>query len=103
MQDFIQDRREEIASLSRQHHVRSLAIFGSSVRGDFNPARSDIDLLVEFEPLSPAAYAPNYFALLEALEQLFSRRVDLVTASSIQNPYFRDVVEKEQQTLYAAA
>ena len=42
-------------------------------------------------------------ALLEALDRLFLRRVDLVTDSSIRNPYFREAVEKEQQTLYAAA
>lgn len=103
MQSFIHDHLEEIAALCRQHHVRRLSIFGSFVREDFDPARSDVDLLVEFVPLSPAVYAPNYFALLQALDQLFSRRVDLVTASSIRNPYFRDAVEKEQQTLYAAA
>jgi predicted nucleotidyltransferase len=103
MQSFIHDHREEIAALCRQHHVRRLAVFGSFVRGDFDPTRSDIDLLVEFEPLSPTVYAPNYFALLEALDRLFLRRVDLVTDSSIRNPYFREAVEKEQQTLYAAA
>ncbi|HZY61349.1 MAG TPA: nucleotidyltransferase domain-containing protein [Edaphobacter sp.] len=103
MQNFIHDHLEEIADLCRRHHVRHLAIFGSFVRNDFDPARSDVDLLVEFAPLSPTDYAPNYFALLEALDRLFARRVDLVIASSIKNPYFKEAVEKEQQTLYAAA
>ena len=50
MQDFITSRREEIADLCRKHHVRRLAIFGSAVRDDFDPVRSDVDVLVELRP-----------------------------------------------------
>jgi predicted nucleotidyltransferase len=98
----ITDRRREIADLCRQYHVRRLAIFGSALRRDFDPERSDIDLLVEFEPLATNQYAENYFALLQALTELFARKVDLLVWRSIKNPYFLREIESSQEVLYAA-
>ena len=102
MLDEIAAKQRQIVGLCAEHHVRRLAVFGSSLRKDFDADDSDIDLLVEFEPLSPGAYADNYFALLSALTSLFDRKVDLVSLRSIENPYFRHEVEATQETLYAA-
>jgi predicted nucleotidyltransferase len=99
---IIDAKRQDIALLCRQHHVLRLAAFGSVLRSDFDPAGSDIDLLVEFEPLSTSQYAQNYFIFLDALTQLFSRKVDLLVWTSIKNPYFRDAVNSSQELLYAA-
>src|ERR1035441_980578 len=49
-----------------------------------------------------STYADTYFDLIEALEQLFGRPVDLVTKSAIKNPYFRESIERNQALLYAA-
>lgn len=94
--------REELRDLCRRFHVRRLEVFGSAARGDFDPTRSDIDLLVEFEPLQPGAYVDAFFGLKEGLEKLFGRPVDLVSAASIRNPYFRQSVERTKALLYAA-
>ena len=40
--------RQQIVALCRRFHVRRLEVFGSALRDDFNPARSDVDFLVEF-------------------------------------------------------
>jgi predicted nucleotidyltransferase len=40
--------------------------------------------------------------LLESLEQLFGRSVDLVVTSAIKNSYFRESVERSKALLYAA-
>ena len=40
--------REGLRDLCRRFVVRRLEVFGSSARGDFDPAKSDIDFLVEF-------------------------------------------------------
>lgn len=44
------------------HHVSRLYLFGSLLRPDYRPGQSDIDLLVEFQPLELTelvdAYAP---------------------------------------------
>ena len=102
MERQVEEKREQIAALCRQFHVRRLALFGSAVGDGFDPQRSDLDFLVEFEPLCPGTYANAYFGLIEALERLFARSVDLVEADSVRNPYFRQEIESRQETLYAA-
>jgi uncharacterized protein len=102
MGPFIDDHRAALIDLCRRHRVRSLAVFGSTAREDFDPDRSDVDLLVEFEPLAGDGYADAYFGLREALEVLFGRDVDLVEAPAIRNPYVRADVERTRTLVYAA-
>jgi hypothetical protein len=89
--------------LCAAHGVLRLELFGSAAREDFDPAGSDFDFLVEFGESSPAAHADAYFGLLEALERLFSRSVDLVERRAIRNPFFLGTVERTRVTVYAAA
>ncbi len=45
------NRKDEIVALGRRYRVSRLRVFGSAARGtDFDPERSDVDFLVEFEP-----------------------------------------------------
>lgn len=98
----IELHHEELRELCRRFGVRRLEVFGSAARGgDFDPARSDVDLLVEFQPMSPGAYADAFFDLKESLEQLFDRPVDLVTATAVRNPFFRQTMERSKALLYA--
>lgn len=99
---LIENNRDAILAFCRKHHVARLDVFGSAVSGDFDLARSDLDFLVEFEPLEPAQLADAYFGLLDDLQKLFRRRVDLVTPKAIRNPYFRRDVEATREVLYAA-
>lgn len=95
--------QEALATLCRQHHVRSLAIFGSAARGDdFCPKTSDIDLLLEYQPDHPTPSLAEYLALREALTHLFARRIDLVMANAIDNPFLRASIERDKAALYAA-
>jgi len=92
---------EAIERLCRQFHVRRLELFGSSAREDRDGGR-DVDLLVEFDPLPRGEYANAYFGLLESLQHLLGRDVDLVIASAITNPYFLQSIEQTKTLLYAA-
>ena len=84
-----------IASAGWKYLVRSV--------GDrFDPAHSDIDFLVEFELLAEGQHADAYFGLLEALESLFSRHIDLVMTRAIRNPYFLEAIQPTRTLLYAA-
>lgn len=65
--------RTEIETLCRRHKTQRLEIFGSAALRQDRPEESDLDFLVEFEPLAPGSYADTYFGLLEDLEQLFQR------------------------------
>jgi predicted nucleotidyltransferase len=93
--------REKVAALCRHSGARRLDVFGSAARDDFDPARSDLDFLVEFDDVPPARYAQAYFFLKEGLEDLFGRPVDLVTDSSLANPYFRERIARESRNVYA--
>jgi predicted nucleotidyltransferase len=90
----------EIEAFCRRHHIRTLALFGSVLRGDFGPG-SDIDVLVEFEP----DHIPGLirFSGLELeLSDLLGHKVDLNTPGTL-SPYFRDDVMSEAQVQYVAA
>ena len=94
--------RAAINETCRRHRVRSLDLFGSAATGSFRPGESDFDFLVEFETMPSNGYADAYFGLLEALTDLLGRPVDLVVASAIRNPHFRESVEESRIPLYAA-
>ena len=102
MQEFIAARREEIAELCRKHRVRRLSIFGSATRDDFDPTRSDLDVVVEFEEMPIEMYSDNKWALHDELAAKFERKVDLLTWKSLRNPIILEEVEKTSETLYAA-
>ena len=77
--------REELRDLCRRFHVRRLDVFGSAARGDFDPARSDLDFLVEFDAGAPDALSLKaFFGFKEALERLFGCSVDLVDRKAIE-------------------
>jgi predicted nucleotidyltransferase len=101
MTNLIDQRRREVAELCRRTGARRLEAFGSVTRADFDPVTSDFDFLVELDEMPPADYALAYFNLKEGLESLFGRPVDLVTDSSLANPYFRERIFAERQTVYA--
>ena len=101
MTSLIDQHLDEVAALCRLAGARRLDAFGSAVRADFDPQASDLDFLVEFDDVPPAAYANAYFALKDGLESLFGRPVDLVTGSSLVNPYFLKRINAERQAVYA--
>ncbi len=102
MQPFFAARQKELTNLCHRYHVRRLELFGSAAAGDFAPATSDLDFLVEFEELDPPAYADAYFGLQESLSALYQRPVDLVIPAAIHNPYFLRSIERNRALLYAA-
>jgi uncharacterized protein len=98
---LIEEKRQELERLCRRRRVHRIELFGSAVRPDFDPAHSDLDFLVSFQELDLDQYADAYFGLLEDLQALFQRPVDLVVASAIQNPYFRQAVDSSKTLAYA--
>ncbi len=94
---------EDVRALCRQHGVERLYVFGSAVRGDFDPKHSDVDFLVVFRRRVPTGeYADRYLGLAEDLEALLGCPVDLVTLESIRNCFFLREVENSRELIYAA-
>lgn len=102
MSPFIDDHRVALEELCRRYRVRSLFLFGSAARDDFDAERSDVDLLVEFQTFPSGGYADAYFGLRESLEDLLGREVDLVALSAVRNPYMKADIERTRTLLYAA-
>ena len=99
MQGIITENIYEIRSLCLNYHVNKLFAFGSVCTNHFTK-ESDIDLLISFEAMDYGDYADNYFELADKFEELFHRRVDLVTEKSLSNPYFIKSIEKTKVMLY---
>jgi len=102
MHPIIEERLPHLRELCRRHNVARLAVFGSAVSERFDPARSDLDFVVEYLPGREALTLGAYLAFKEALERLFERKVDLVERAAVRNPYFREELEETQVQLYAA-
>ena len=99
MTELIESKRSELRALRERYRVERLALFGSAFRDDFDSARSDLDFSVEFRTMTPHEHAESYFGLLDDLENLFGRRVDLVEIGPVRNPYLRREIEERKQTL----
>ena len=89
----------DINKLCSTHRVKELYAFGSVLTEDFNNS-SDIDLIVDFDPIDVNQYADNYFDFKFSLEDIFQTPVDLLEEQAIKNPYFRQVVDKQRQLIY---
>jgi uncharacterized protein len=98
----IENKRVELADLCRNRKVRRLELFGSASSGAFRPGESDLDFLVEFDPMTPSDHAECYFGLLEDLEKLFECPIDLVETESLKNPFFILAIEPFREVVYAA-
>ena len=102
MVDLIEQHHEQLQALCRKYDVRRLHLIGSALRDDFVPENSDLDFVVEFNDLTVANAADRYLGLMVDLEDVFSRRIDLISYDAIRNPYFRQEVDETRVTLYAA-
>jgi predicted nucleotidyltransferase len=98
----ISQKRAEISRICQEHHVRRLEVFGSAARAtDFDPATSDADFLVEFEP-ETRRRLDAYFGVKEALEDLLQRSVDLVETGALKNPFVIASINRNREVVYAA-
>jgi predicted nucleotidyltransferase len=88
--ELLQEKREEILRIAAEHGARNVRVFGSAVRGEAGP-ESDIDFLIELEP---GRSLLDHVALLQDLEDILGRKVDVVTDNGL-HWYIRDRVKKE--------
>ena len=97
--------RETLAALCRQYGVARLDVFGSAARGvDFDPERSDVDLLVEFAPSTPRRLAALLDFEAEA-GRVLARPVEVVDRRAIEeseNYIRRRRILAEAEALFVA-
>ncbi|MGZ3755626.1 MAG: nucleotidyltransferase family protein [Mucilaginibacter sp.] len=95
LENYLQD----IKALCAQHKVKHLYAFGSVLTDKFN-SKSDVDFMVDFEPVEIEQYADNYYSLKFSLEDILNRPVDLLEEKAVKNPYFKQVVDSHRQLIY---
>ena len=91
---------QRFRELCSSHQVRYIYAFGSSVTDRFDEEKSDIDLLVEVDAEDPVERGEKLMSLWDGLEALFLRKVDLLTDSSLKNPYLRKSIEATKVLIY---
>jgi predicted nucleotidyltransferase len=101
MDRIVLDRIDELKLLCNKYNVKSMYVFGSVCTDKFND-NSDIDILISFDNISIEKYTDNYFELHYKLQDLFDRKIDLLTDKSLSNPYFIKGLEQTKQLIYAA-
>jgi len=99
---LLDDKRDAIAALCARFKVERLEVFGSALRPDFDARKSDLDLLVQFKPISGYARVDAYFDFLDELKALLGREVDLVMTDAVKNRYILREIERTKQLVYAA-
>ena len=97
-----------ITPIAIKYKLKAVYIFGSYARGSANED-SDIDFLID----TAGADLDTLFklgALYEEISNAFSKEIDLVTVSSIEQPprrnsdiYFKESVMNERKKVYAVA
>lgn len=101
LKELIDRDRNGFSQLLLRNQVSRLYAFGSSVHGPFGP-ESDVDVLVEVD--APDEQAGRMLInVWNGLEDLFQRPVDLLTESSLRNPYLRAEVERTKKLIYDGA
>ncbi len=92
--------RNRLREFCGKWKISEFALFGSALRDDFR-SDSDVDVLVEFAPDAPWSMY-DFVDMIEELERLFGRKVDLVEKDGLRNPFRRHEIISTRQVLYAA-
>ncbi|MBM3436910.1 MAG: DNA polymerase subunit beta [Bacteroidetes bacterium] len=100
IKDEISDKTKDFQALCQAHKVKYLYAFGSSVTMRFDKDQSDIDLLVDIDTPDPVERGETLISLWDTFEMFFKRKVDLLTESSIHNPYLRNSIESTKILIY---
>ncbi len=74
---------DAIADFCDRHQLDAFSLFGSMLRDDFGP-ESDVDVLIDTAGRTPGFH--QTCRMLDELEAMFGRKVDLVTKSAVESP-----------------
>jgi predicted nucleotidyltransferase len=100
IKDEISKQKKEFTILCKNHKVKYLYAFGSSVTERFDVNKSDIDLLVEIDSKDPIDSGEKLLSLWDLFEVFFKRKVDLLTDTSIRNPFLRKSIDSTKVLIY---
>jgi predicted nucleotidyltransferase len=92
--------KAKIEDFCRRWKIAEFSFFGSILREDFSP-KSDVDVLISFEPDIPWSLF-DWVDMIEELREILGREVDLVEQSGLRNPFRRREILFNREVIYAA-
>jgi len=81
LNNFKSALQDSLPSLRQRYPIAWLALFGSVTREDYQPGKSDVDVLVEFN--RPVGY--EFIELAEELEKITGSKIDLVSRNALKS------------------
>jgi len=91
MTSYLNNTKQELQKLkpflANRYHVDTIGLFGSIVRNDFSPDRSDVDIIVSFT--QPVGI--EFIDLSNFIEKKLKRRVDVVSRKGVKEKYFKEI------------
>jgi uncharacterized protein len=90
----------KIEDFCRRWKIVEFSFFGSILREDFS-RKSDVDVLISFEPDIPWSLF-DWVDMIEELREILGREVDLVEKSGLRNPFRRREILNSRQVIHAA-
>lgn len=90
-----------IISLFEKHKIKDAYLFGSVITDKFDEEKSDVDFLVNFiDDIDPLEKGELLWSLRFSLEDNLKRPVDLITETSLKNPYFIEEINETKIKIY---
>lgn len=100
MIDLVARNLDRIRAACKRHGVSFLELVGSATRDDFDPARSDVDVLVDF-PDGASGLFSAFMGLREELAEILGRPVDVIAVRGVRNPLLLASLRRDAVRLYA--
>jgi predicted nucleotidyltransferase len=94
----IESKRDKLEALCERHVAECLALFGSALRDDLDPDKSDLDFFVEFQPMTPHEHAASYSSFLRTSKTCSGGVWTWRRSGPSEPPYLRREMEKRKQT-----
>ncbi|GIW47698.1 MAG: hypothetical protein KatS3mg078_1575 [Deltaproteobacteria bacterium] len=94
METILKKLKEHKEELIRCFSVKKIGVYGSYARGE-QTSESDIDIYVEFD-MESLTYE-RYLGLIEYLEKLLGRKIDLVTKDGVETiriPHIKEEIKR---------
>lgn len=88
--DIIRQLKIAAPALKQKYPIASIAVFGSALRNDFDPGKSDVDILVDYQ----GDEVSLYLQFADELESILNTRVDLVTLRSLKERHWEYLKDK---------
>jgi len=86
----IAELKSAFPHLKEKYPIKSIALFGSATRDDFDPHKSDIDILVDYTSTDVSLF----LSLADELEKLLGAKVDLITKRSLKERQWNYLKDK---------